>query len=137
TPATWEAFCAVLDRPDLLESSQYITASARHDHREELVSAIEASTSSRTVADLVAAFQTAGVPCAPIQDYEQAFADPQVTARGFLWDGAHPALGTVEQLGSPMRFSTTPTRRDHAGPSLGADTVAVLAELGFATETTP
>jgi formyl-CoA transferase len=57
-------------------------------------------------------------------------------ARKYFWDGAHAKVGIVRQLGSPMRFSQTPTRRDAAGPLLGQDTAAVLAELGY-DETSP
>ncbi|MDT7664732.1 MAG: hypothetical protein QOD04_4288, partial [Pseudonocardiales bacterium] len=34
-------------------------------------------------------------------------------------------------IGSPMRFSATPAVHAAAGPLLGADTEAVLAEFGF------
>ena len=69
------------------------------------------------------------MPCAPINDYGQVFTDDHLTARGFFWDAPHPALGPVRQLGSPMRLSRTPARRD-AGRPLGADTRAVLDRSG-------
>jgi len=40
-------------------------------------------------------------------------------------------VGTVRQLGSPMRFSRTPVRRGRAGPMLGEDSAALLSELGY------
>ena len=40
-------------------------------------------------------------------------------------------MGPVRQLGSPMRFSKTPVRRDKAGPLLGEDSLQVLSESGF------
>jgi crotonobetainyl-CoA:carnitine CoA-transferase CaiB-like acyl-CoA transferase len=58
------------------------------------------------------------------------FTDPHLTERGFFWDAEHPDLGPVRQLGSPMRMSRTPPRRGAAGPPLGADTRAVLTEVG-------
>ncbi len=73
----------------------------------------------------------AGVPCAPIQDFGQVFTDPHLLARNYFWDAPHPKVGPVRQLGSPMRFSRTPVRRDTAGPLLGEDTADLLAELGF------
>jgi formyl-CoA transferase len=73
----------------------------------------------------------AGVPCAPIQDFGQVFTDPHLLARNYFWDAPHPKVGPVRQLGSPMRFSRTPVRRDTAGPLLGEDNAGLLAELGF------
>ncbi len=73
----------------------------------------------------------AGVPCAPIQDFGQVFTDPHLLARHFFWDAPHATVGKVRQLGSPMRFSQTPTRRDKAAPLLGEDSAALLAELGY------
>jgi len=70
-----------------------------------------------------------GVPCAAIQTYDQVFSDAALVERDFFWDAPHPTLGTVRQVGSPMRFSRTPVRRDNAGPPLGDSTAAVLAEL--------
>ena len=59
------------------------------------------------------------------------FTDPHLLARRFFWDAPHPKAGPIRQLGSPMRFSRTPVRRDTAGPLLGADTAGLLAELGY------
>ena len=73
----------------------------------------------------------AGVPCAPLQDFGQVFTDPHLLARDYFWDAPHTTVGAVRQLGSPMRFSRTPARRDKAGPLLGEDSAAVLAELGY------
>ncbi len=71
------------------------------------------------------------VPQAPFQRYDQVFNDPHLLARGFFWDAPHPRLGTVHQLGNPMRFSVTPVRRERGGPLFGEDSVVVLHELGY------
>jgi formyl-CoA transferase len=76
--------------------------------------------------------EKAGVPCAPIQDFGQVFGDPVLNARDYFWDAPHPTAGKVRQLGSPMRLSRTPVRRDRAAPLLGEDSGALLAELGYA-----
>src|SRR5205807_7998098 len=92
---------------------------------------IEAVTVTGSRAHWIAAFQDAGVPCGAIQTYDQVFNDPHLGERGYFWEGAHPALGTVRQLGSPMRLAETPTRRDSAGPTLAQHSAEVLAEIGY------
>jgi len=131
TPKTWTAFCGALGLDDLLADERYADSFSRHAHREELIEAIEKVTTSRPTAELVAMLEAAGVPCAPISDYGEVFTDDHLEQRGFFWDAPHPRLGPVRQLGSPMRLSRTPVRRDTAGPLLGAGTRRALEEAGI------
>jgi crotonobetainyl-CoA:carnitine CoA-transferase CaiB-like acyl-CoA transferase len=134
TRFNWTALCRALGVEELLDDGRYADANLRHENRESLVEALEKVTSTASVDHWVAVLDEAGVPCAPIQDFGQVFNDPSLLARGYFWDAAHPTLGKVRQLGSPMRFSRTPVRRDKAGPMLGEDTVAVLTELGYGAD---
>jgi crotonobetainyl-CoA:carnitine CoA-transferase CaiB-like acyl-CoA transferase len=134
TPKTWTGMCTALGLGELLTDERYADAHDRHALRDELIPAIEAVTTTRPTAEVVAALEEAGVPCAPIADYTQVFTDTHLTERGFFWDAPHPHMGQVRQLGSPMRLSGTPARRDAAGPALGADTAAVLRGLGYTDE---
>ncbi|WP_346278381.1 CoA transferase [Pseudonocardia sp.] len=131
TPKTWDGLCAALDLPHLHADPRYAGSSSRHAHRTELVAAIEDAIAPRAVAEVVAACEAAGVPCAPINDYGQVFTDAHLADRGFFWEAEHRDLGPVRQLGSPMRLSGTPARRGGAGPVLGADSRAVLGEVGY------
>jgi crotonobetainyl-CoA:carnitine CoA-transferase CaiB-like acyl-CoA transferase len=132
TPKTWQAFCAALDLDELLADERYADAHDRHGLRDELIPMIERATGRYTTEEVVALLDEAGAPCAPINDTGQAFTDPHLENRGFFWDAPHPRLGEVRQIGSPMRLSDTPVRRDTAGPLLGGHTVDVLREAGFA-----
>lgn len=130
TPNTWAGLCRTLGMASELADERYADATRRHARREELARTVEAHTTVRTTADLVAALDAAGVPCAPISDYGQVFTDEHLRARDFFWDAPHPTLPPQRQLGSPMRLSASPAVRDHAGPPLGADTRAVLTRAG-------
>ena len=115
----------------LEHDERFVDSSSRHARREELAALVEEQTRRFATDDLVAALEGAGVPCAPIADYEQVFTDEHLAARGFFWDADHPVAGPVRQVGSPMRFSRTPARRAGAGPVLGADTRAALEVAGY------
>jgi crotonobetainyl-CoA:carnitine CoA-transferase CaiB-like acyl-CoA transferase len=134
TPNTWAGLCRTLDMTAELDDPGYADATRRHARRGELLDAVEFRTRTWTTADLLAALNEAGVPCAPINDYGEVFTDEHLTSRAFFWDAPHPTLGPVRQLGSPMRFSRTPTVRAAAGPPLGADTHAVLTRSGVPAE---
>jgi crotonobetainyl-CoA:carnitine CoA-transferase CaiB-like acyl-CoA transferase len=129
TPKTWLAFCQTLGLDDLLSDPRYGDAYSRMLHRPELIDAIETITTTRTTRTIVDDLERAGVPCAPILEYPEVFTNETLRQREFFWQAAHPTLGTVEQLGSPMRFSRTRVRRENAGPRLGDSTARILAEI--------
>ena len=91
-------------------------------------------TVAKPVAHWVDRLGAAGVPCGPIQTYDQVFNDPHLAARGFFSDAPHAKLGPVKQIGSPMRLSETPPRMRRAGPLLGEHTAEVLRELDVPEE---
>jgi formyl-CoA transferase len=134
TTKTWTAFCAALGLDALVEDERYADAFRRHAHRDELIAAIEAVTTTRTVADLVDTLDAAGVPCAPIADYAEVFTSEHLAFRDYFWDAPHPVMGAVRQLGSPMRFSRTPAARNWAGPVLGDSTQVALLDAGYSAE---
>jgi crotonobetainyl-CoA:carnitine CoA-transferase CaiB-like acyl-CoA transferase len=136
TKPNWRAMCEALGLTHLLQDTRYADANLRHEHREALAATIEEVTMTKSAAHWLDLLDEAGVPCAPLQDFGQVFTDPHLLARSYFWDAPHSTAGTVRQLGSPMRFSHTPTRRDRAAPLLGEDSAAVLAELGYDTADT-
>jgi crotonobetainyl-CoA:carnitine CoA-transferase CaiB-like acyl-CoA transferase len=135
TPFNWSALCRSLGLEPLLEDSRYADANLRFQNRESLAEEIENVLSARPVEHWISVLDEAGVPCAPIQNFGQVFTDASLISRDYFWDAPHATAGMVRQLGSPMRFSKTPVRRDKAGPRLGEDTREVLSEIGYgATE---
>ncbi|SMD09605.1 CaiB/BaiF CoA transferase family protein [Kibdelosporangium aridum] len=130
TPKTWLGLCEVLGLQALVDDERFSDAYRRKENVTELIPLIEEVTSKQAVAELVAALDRAEVPCAPISDYGEVFTAEALTARGFLWD----TTDGVRQLGSPMRFSRTPTQRNAAGPALGADTRAALRAVGYTND---
>jgi crotonobetainyl-CoA:carnitine CoA-transferase CaiB-like acyl-CoA transferase len=130
----WAAFCRVMDRPEWLEDPRFAGASERHAHREELIEAVEAITVGHPIQHWVSRLQGAGVPCAEIQTYDRVFTNEHLVERGFFWDAPHAKIGMVRQIGSAMNFAGAGTRRDSAGPLLGADSAAILTELGCSRE---
>jgi formyl-CoA transferase len=134
TRKTWTALCDVLGLSALLGDERYVDASARHANRDPLIGSIEAVTTTWTSKDLVEALDAAGVPCAPIANYAEVFNDEHLGVRDYFWDAVHPLMGTVRQLGSPMRFSRTPAVRAGAGPVLGDGTRDALRAAGYSDD---
>ena len=115
-------FCAVAGRADLATDPRYATNTERVRHRDELVAVVQQLLRARGTADWVDALEAAGVPCAPILDVGQVFADPQVVARGMR----RPAEGaTPPAVLTPMRFDGQRPQAARPAPALDADGEAI------------
>ena len=124
-------FCAVAGCPELAKDLRFTRNADRVRHRETLVPMLAALMKARTRHDWLGALESAKVPCGPINDLADVFADPQVKERGMTVEMPHPAAGTVKLVASPMKFSATPIQYRRPPPLLGEHTAELLRESGF------
>jgi crotonobetainyl-CoA:carnitine CoA-transferase CaiB-like acyl-CoA transferase len=124
-------FCNVAGRSDLVLDPRFTRNADRVRNRATLVPLLGAEMKRRSRQEWLAALEAAGVPCGPINDLAEVFADPQVQAREMTIDLPHPLAGSVRLIASPIRLSATPVCYHRAPPLLGADTDEVLAEFGL------
>ncbi|MBS7664439.1 CoA transferase [Pseudomonas lalucatii] len=128
-------FCEVAGLPALAGDPRFSTNKARVAHRAELIPLIRQATVFKSTAEWIAQLEAAGVPCGPINDLAQVFADPQVQARGLRVELPHPLAGSVPQVASPIRLSETPVQYRNAPPLLGEHSEQVLRQwLGLDAE---
>jgi crotonobetainyl-CoA:carnitine CoA-transferase CaiB-like acyl-CoA transferase len=131
TPRLWQRLCAALGRPELVDDPRFASNDDRMAHRPELVSSLEAALASRDTDEWVSVLTDAGVPCGPIHDYGQVFADPHTQAREMCVEVEHPVEGTIRALGIPVKLSDTPGAIRRPAPLLGEHTDEVLREAGL------
>ena len=122
-------FCEVAGLPALADDPRFSTNKARVAHRAELIPLLRQATVFKTTAEWVTLLEEAGVPCGPINDLAQVFADPQVQARGLRLDLANGLGSTTPQVASPLRLSATPVDYRLAPPLLGEHSDAILQRL--------
>ena len=127
----WERFCQGMGREDLKDHPDYATNSVRVNNRGAMVSMLQEIFLTRPVAEWVKDLQAANVPCGPINDLADVFADPQVLARNMYLEMAHPTLGSIKQTGLPIKFSLTPGGLDRHPPLLGEHNQEILKSLGY------
>ena len=126
--------CDLLGHPEWATDPEYASDTLRVRNRASLVARIEAITIEQPREHWLAQFDSAGIPCGPINDYAEAFASPQVQARGMVVEMDHPTLGRVRTPGSPVKMSETPAVVGRRAPLLGEHTREVLQEAGFTEE---
>ncbi|OLU31157.1 CoA transferase [Pseudomonas sp. PA15(2017)] len=122
-------FCEVAGHPEWGADPRFASNGQRVAHRAELIPLIRQATVFRTTAQWVGLLEAAGVPCGPVNDLQQVFADPQVIARGLRLDLPHPLAGNAPQVASPLRLSASPVEYRQAPPLLGEHTERVLGEV--------
>jgi crotonobetainyl-CoA:carnitine CoA-transferase CaiB-like acyl-CoA transferase len=124
-------FCEVAGRPELARDERFASNASRVRHRAALVPIVEAILAGRPAAEWIEALERAGVPCGPINDLAQVFADPQVRHRQMKIDVPHPLAGTAPLVSSPIRLSGAPAAPPAPPPLLGEHTHEVLLGLGL------
>jgi crotonobetainyl-CoA:carnitine CoA-transferase CaiB-like acyl-CoA transferase len=129
-----EAFhrlCAALDVGELWTDSRFTTPRRRATHRDALTAILNATLRLRTTADWIDVLHRYHIPCGPILDLQQVFADPQVLHNGMVLEQAHPTAGQRRLLGFPLKLSEAPMGIRLPAPMLGEQTEALLTELGY------
>lgn len=122
-------FAEVAGRIEWVDDPRFLTNKLRVANRAALIPLIRQATVFKTTAQWVSQLEAAGVPCGPINDLSQVFADPQVLARGLAIELPHVLAGLVPQVASPIRLSETPVEYRNAPPLLGEHTQEVLQRV--------
>lgn len=123
--------CELLDLAALAGDPRYATNAARVRHRDALVPLLQDAFHARERQGWLALLEAAGIPCGPVNNIADVFADPQVKARGMVTRIEHPHAGAVPLVASPLKLSATPVDLRHAPPLLGQHTDEVLREAGY------
>ncbi len=127
----FKRLCELLGHPEWTTEADFVDDTHRVKNRARLASLIESVTASQPRSHWTALFDANGLPCGPINNYEQVFADPQVRARGMVVETEHPTLGRIRTLGSPIKMSETPPIVGRPAPLLGEHTHEVLRDIGY------
>ena len=131
TQPTWEQLCRAIGREDLMEDDRFRAPWDRKAREEELASLLEETFSTQDTVHWLQLLDDAGVVAGPIYNMEQVYRDPQVLAREMLVDTEDPVLGTIHNIGVPVKLSATPGSIRRRAPALGEHSAEILLERGF------
>jgi crotonobetainyl-CoA:carnitine CoA-transferase CaiB-like acyl-CoA transferase len=128
--AIWARCAKALGHPEWCEDPRFATNRQRMANRDALEAVMNAVLTTKTTEHWVAALEAAGVPCGPVYDYTQMFADPQVRHRGLVQYASGPELGEVPHIRTPIRIGEGVQARNVA-PKLGQHNAEIFGRLGL------
>ena len=123
--------CRLLGHTEWAQRPEFANDVSRVANRTALVTLIEGITSRSSRRHWLDLFDANGIPCGPINNYEEMTQDAQVVARRMVLGTEHPTLGRLRTLGSPLKMSGTPAEPGRRAPLLGEHTTDVLRQAGY------
>ncbi|MGC0223011.1 CaiB/BaiF CoA transferase family protein [Pseudooceanicola nitratireducens] len=131
TDNMYRANMRAIGRADLIDDPRFTGNRNRLKHRDELDAIFADYMSTHTLDETLADFQREGGAIGPIYSAEQIFNDPQVQARDVVTAVKDDDFGTVRMQNVVPRLTRNPGQIRWSAKDLGADTDAILGDLGF------
>ncbi|MET7596126.1 CaiB/BaiF CoA transferase family protein [Streptomyces sp. NPDC004082] len=126
-----ERLMRLVGRPELIDEPWFATGAERARNADVLDEAVGTWIARHTREEVLEAFEKAEAAVAPVQDVRDVMADPQYAALDSITTVDDPELGPLRMQNVLFRLSETPGAIRWAGRPHGADTRAVLTELGL------
>ena len=130
----WQRLCETLNIKQYFLDNDFKDDDSRTKNRKKLnkiiIKALEKGTSKEWISKL----NKASIPCGPINNIKEVFADPQVVHNKIAQSVKHDKLGNIKLVGQPVKLSRTPSKLNSAAPEKGQHTEEILKELGYENE---
>lgn len=127
----WRKLCIALGHPEVADDARLARMADRMAHRSEVEKNVRAWCAALTSAELSTLLTEHDVPHGPVNSVPEILAHEQVVALGLVEDRPLTAEVTAPALRTPFRFSLDERTEHLPPPAIGADTDAILLELGL------
>ena len=125
----WVALTQVVGHPEWVEDARFKTKEARGKNYDVLNKALGEVFGAHTRDHWLDLLLQKDVPAAPLNTFDDVFADPQVQHLQMRVDIPHPTLGTVGYVRNGVRLSETPNSVRFCSPELGEHNDEILSPL--------
>ena len=129
--AMWKRVCEAMEKPEWLDDPRFATRADRRKNTAELEREAGAWFAARTTKEASDYLSSFSIPCAPVNNVEQAAKEPHVHEREIMMEVPDPVAGTMYVTGKMIKFSRTPMVVGSA-PVVGEHTEHILRQtLGY------
>ena len=125
----WVNFCKLIGKEEWIEDPRFESNPKRVRNREVILPLVAEVMARKTCDEWVELFVEAAIPCGPVNNMQNLFADPQVLHRGMLAEVPHPTIGTLRLGGIPIKYSETPGAIRLPPPLIGEHTDEILTDI--------
>ncbi|GAB2476335.1 CaiB/BaiF CoA-transferase family protein [Comamonas humi] len=133
----FKRFCKAAGVPEWAEDPRFVLNAGRVQNRKELMAQLLPLMKTKTTAEWIKLLESQAVPCGPINNIAQAFADEQVQHRQLRVDiprDAGDGISSIATVASPLRLTATPPVVRRPPPVTGQHTDEILREMGLDAE---
>jgi crotonobetainyl-CoA:carnitine CoA-transferase CaiB-like acyl-CoA transferase len=130
----FQIFCKLIGREAMATDPRFASIASRRQNKEAMNAMIADALQAKTTAEWFELIVAAGLPCGPVYNIKQAFADPQVEALRLKRSVTHPRLGELDLVAQPCEITGFDRDIRSATPDLGEHNHEILASLGYSTE---
>ena len=115
----FRTLCHMIGKKELADDARFITNERRVENRELLTHMLQTVFQTKSTAYWKALCDEHHIAAGPIQNVQEVYEDPQLRSREMFITSDHPQAGTIEMIGSPLKFSRTPVTYRRYPPLLG------------------
>jgi len=124
-------FCRLIERENIAADPRFASAALRGRNRQALNELIADALRAKTSRAWFEIMVAEGIPCGPVYDIGEVFADPQVEQLRIRRSVAHPRLGDIDLIAQPCEITGFDRAIRTATPDPGEHTDEVLRSLGY------
>ena len=130
----WPRLLKIFKDPEL-KKSEFEKAFERQKNKEKIERILQKELLNESSEYWLNELEKESVPCARVNNLEQAMNDEQIQYRNMLVDVIHPEGGSVKVPGNPIKLSSVENEQFSSPPLLGEHTKEVLQKwLNFSDE---
>ena len=127
----FQIFCKLIDRETMAADPRFASIAARRQNKEAMNQAIADALAAKTTREWFELIVAAELPCGPVYNIKEAFADPQVQALRLQRSVTHPRLGELGLVAQPCEMTGFDRAIRTATPELGEHNGEILQSLGY------